>query len=115
MLRAKEPGEEAYKAFREQLLECDLPNVELHDTKNKWIAESRNFQMSEVHSSPILSNRSHGHWLSQMARCTIRMKPTYHPEWLTSDCSRLISGRNGHQVTVACSEINVCCSNNCVQ
>ena len=35
MLRAKEPGEEAYKAFREQLLECDPPNVELHDTKKK--------------------------------------------------------------------------------
>ena len=77
MLRAKEPGEEAYKAFREQLLECDPPNVELHDTKNKWISESRNFQMSEVHSLPILSDHSHGHWLSQMARCTIRMKPPW--------------------------------------
>ena len=35
LLRAKEVGEEAYKAFREQRLECDPPNVKFHDTLKK--------------------------------------------------------------------------------
>ena len=35
LLRTKEIGKEAYKAFREQRLKCDPPNVEFHDTNKK--------------------------------------------------------------------------------
>ena len=35
LLRAKDAGEELYKAFREQRLECDPPNVKFHDTVKK--------------------------------------------------------------------------------
>ena len=35
LLRTKEVGEEAYKAFREQRLECDPPNVKFHDILKK--------------------------------------------------------------------------------
>ena len=35
LLRAKDVGEDVYKAFREQRLECDLPNVKFHDTMKK--------------------------------------------------------------------------------
>ena len=35
LLRAKDAGEELYKAFREQRLECDPPNVNFHDTMKK--------------------------------------------------------------------------------
>ena len=35
LLRAKGVGEKVYKAFREQRLECDPPNVKFHDTMKK--------------------------------------------------------------------------------
>ena len=35
LLQAKDVGEEGYKAFREQRLECDPPNVKFHDTMKK--------------------------------------------------------------------------------
>ena len=35
LLRAKDVGEDIYKAFREQRLECDLPNVKFHDIMKK--------------------------------------------------------------------------------
>ena len=35
LLRAKDVGEELYKAFREQCLECDPLKVKFHDTKKK--------------------------------------------------------------------------------
>ena len=35
LLRAKDVGEDVYKAFREQRLECDSPNVKFHDIMNK--------------------------------------------------------------------------------
>ena len=35
LLRAKDVGEDVYKAFREQRLDCDLPNVKFHDTMKK--------------------------------------------------------------------------------
>ena len=35
LLRAKNVGEEGYKAFRDQRLECDPPNVKFQDTIKK--------------------------------------------------------------------------------
>ena len=35
LLRAKDVGEEVYKAFRDQRLEYDPPNVKFHDTTKK--------------------------------------------------------------------------------
>ena len=35
LLRAKDVGEDVYKAFREQRLECDSPNVKFHDIMKK--------------------------------------------------------------------------------
>ena len=35
LLRAKDVGEDVYKAFKEQHLECDPPNVKFHDTIKK--------------------------------------------------------------------------------
>ena len=35
LLRAKDVGEDVYKAFKEQHLECDPPNVNFHDTIKK--------------------------------------------------------------------------------
>ena len=35
LLRGKDVGEDVYKAFKEQRLECDPPNVQFHDTMKK--------------------------------------------------------------------------------
>ena len=35
LLRAKDVGEDVYKAFREQRLECDSPNVNFYDIMKK--------------------------------------------------------------------------------
>ena len=35
LLRAKDVGEDVYKAFKGQRLECDPPNVKFHDTIKK--------------------------------------------------------------------------------
>ena len=35
LLRAKDVGEDLYKAFREQPIECDPPKIKFHDTMKK--------------------------------------------------------------------------------
>ena len=35
LLRAEGVGEDVYKAFKEQRLECDPPNVKFHNTMKK--------------------------------------------------------------------------------
>ena len=35
LVRAKDVGEDVYKTFREQRLECDSPNVKFHDIMKK--------------------------------------------------------------------------------
>ena len=134
MVRAKEVGEEAYKAFREQSLECDPPNVEFHDAKKKaklktfaelnekitvkasynqsvvpkaerrWfaemivIAESRNFQMSEVLAYPVRPLA----WKLAKSDSTLHLLSKGTPEECTSSrcCSPALSMRlKGDQKT----------------
>ena len=100
LLQAKDVAEEDYKAFREQRLECDPPNVKFHDTMkkaklktftglNKKIkvkassnqevvlkAEKRFYaQVVVIAECRIL--HFHGHRLIQMASCARLIKPPW--------------------------------------